>query len=123
MSLNNIIGDLQTGTYTVTRVAAGTRELGRYTHGAVTTFTVVAGIEPVTGRELKDLPEGQRGDEVVKIYTATELRTRTAGGEPDVITYRGEPWTVTGSTFWEGFGESHYECTACRAPSEAGVVP
>lgn len=131
MGLNDAIATLATGEYTVTRRPAGVYVAGRYTPaGAPTTFTVLAGIEPVTGRELKDLPEGQSGDEVIKITTATPLLTRRPGFEPDTIAYRppgyesaGEPWTVTSVKVWEAFGEVHYEAMACRAPSPAGVVP
>lgn len=128
MSLNGAIVSLQSATYTVTRTAAGARVNGRSTPGAVTTFTIVAGIETVTGRELQDLPEGQRGDEVIKIFTATRLRTRREG-EPDRIAFdppgevTGELWTVTKVEAFDGFGEIHYEATACRAPSPAGLVP
>lgn len=125
MSLNGMLipTDLGTGTYTVTRTAAGTRALGRYTTGAVTTFTAAMGIEPATGRQLKDLPQGQQADETVAIYTATELKTRTPATGPDFVSYHGEQWAVVQVKIWEGFGETHYECLAQRAPSPEGVVP
>lgn len=130
MSLNGVLVPLGTGMYTVTRTAEGVRVNGRYIPGAVTTLTIGAGIEQMTGRALQDLPEGQRGDEAIKIFTAAPLLTRRPGFEPDKITYRppgyeadGEPWTVTQVAVCEGFGETHYEATACRAPSPVGVVP
>lgn len=130
MSLNDVIGNLATGTYTVTRTAAGPYTNGRYAPGTATTFPITAGIEPVTGRELMDMPEGQRGDEVIRIFTPTPLLPRRPGFDADVITYQppgydlpGEPWTVTCVEVLEGFGETHYEVTACRAPSPAGTVP
>ncbi len=130
MSLNGVISSLGTGTYLVTRTAAGVRVNGRYTPGLVTTIPIDAGIESVSGRELQDLPEGQRGDEVIRIFTATPLLTRRPGFDPDQITYQppgyeapGEPWTVIGVEVLDGFGEQHYEVLACRAPSPAGVVP
>lgn len=130
MSLNDVIGNLATGTYTVTRTAAGARVSGRYAPGTQTTFPITAGIESVSGRELQDMPEGQRGDEVIRIFTATPLLGRRPGFDPDVITYQppgyeapGEPWTVLGAEVLDGLGEVHYEVLACRAPSPAGVVP
>jgi hypothetical protein len=129
VSVNDTIASLATGTYTVTRTAAGASTNGRYTPGAETTFPIVAGIEPVTGRELRDMPEGQRGDEVIMIFTTTRLRTRQEG-EPDRIAYDppgssvvGDLWTVTKVDVLEGFGEVHYEVQACRAPNPAGTVP
>jgi hypothetical protein len=130
VSLNGTIASLGTGTYAVTRTIAGIRVNGRYPHGTATTFPIDAGIESVSGRELQDLPEGQRGDEVIRIFTATPLLGVRPGFEADRIAYQppgyetpGEPWTVIGAEVLEGFGEVHYEVLACRAPSPAGVVP
>jgi hypothetical protein len=130
MSLADVISDLGGATYQVIRTAAGARVNGRVVAGPATTFPIVAGIEPITGRELQDLPEGQRGDEVIQIFTATPLLTRRPGFEPDQIVYRppgyevdGEPWTVTCADVLEGIDGVHYEVKACRAPSQAGVVP
>jgi hypothetical protein len=121
--LNEVITGLGAATYTVVRTGAGIYDHGRYVVGGPSTFTIVAGVEPVTGRELYDMPEGQRGDEVVKIFTAYPLRTRAPGNDPDVILYRGEPWTVVNVALWDGLGQIHYEAKAVRAPSPAGTVP
>lgn len=125
MALNGIIATdhLGTGFYTVTRTATGTRTQGRYTPGATSTFSVNMGIEPATGRQLRDLPEGRRGDETIMIFSPVELKTTMPGFEPDQVFYRGEQWAVVTSKLWEGFGEIHYECMAQRAPSPMGVVP
>ena len=127
MSMRDSIAALASGTYTVTRALAGSRvgNFGRYTVGSSSTFEIVASIQPATGRQLRDLPQGQRGDETIAIYTVTELRTRhpDPANEPDVVTYRGEPWTITQVKTWESFGETHYEALAVRAPSPKGVLP
>lgn len=117
MSLNGVIVSLGTGTYTVTRTAAGTRVDGRYVPGATSTFPIDAGIEPATGRELEDLPTGRRGNETIKIFTDTQLVAEDVSEDPDVIAYRGELWTVVKASFWEGFGENHCEAMACRPPT------
>jgi hypothetical protein len=128
MSLRDSITSLASGTYTVTRTDTGTRvgNFGRYTAGDASTFEIVASIQPATGRQLRDLPEGQRGDETIAIYTKTEIRTRSPGepgNEPDVIAYRDEPWTVTQVKRWESFGAVHFEALAVRAPDPKGTVP
>lgn len=125
MSLNGMLvsTDLGTGNYLVTRTAIGTRALGRYTAGAVTTFTINLGVEPSSGRQLRDLPEGRRGDETLTVYSPVELHTTAPGFEPDQIAYLGEQWAVVSSKRWEGFGEIHWECLVQRAPSPAGIVP
>ena len=90
MSLNGVITSLGSVTLQVTRTAQGTRTNGRYTPGAQTTFDVVCGVpEPVTGRELHDVPEGRRGDEVLKLFLATDLVAERPGIDPDVVRYLG----------------------------------
>lgn len=78
------------------------------------TFAIVASIQPVRGRELADLPEGQRGDEIKVVYTTTEVQTRMPGFEPDVITIDGEPWTLIRSERWESFGSVHWRAYCAR---------
>jgi hypothetical protein len=135
VSLADVIADLGAATYQVTRTAVGGRVNGRYAPGASTTFSIVAGIEAGSGRDLQDLPEGRRGDEVVTIFTATPLIAIRPGVDPDVIRYlgddpdlialvgAGEPWTVIKSAVLTGLDGAHCEAMACRAPSPAGVVP
>ncbi len=115
MSMRGAIASLaQGGPFTVTRTEAGEREKGRYTPGDDDTFTIVASVQPVGGRELRDLPEGQRADETRVIYTLTELRTRQGETEPDVITLDGQPWTVIRVERFDSFGETHYRAYASR---------
>lgn len=122
--LNDVITSLGDLPLTITRTPNGSRVNGRWQPAVSSTIAIRAGIEPVTGRELKDMPEGQRGDEVIRIYSAVALRTRTPDGDPDVITYRGEPWTVTRVEVWDGLDQpTTYVALAVRAPSPAGVVP
>lgn len=135
MSLNDVIGNLGAITLQVTRTARGTRVSGRYTAGAQTTFNVVAGVEPVTGRQLMDLPEGRRGDEIMMLYVDVALFTESPATDPDVVRYlgadpdtiamlgAGEPWTVIKVSTWTGIDGTHREVQVARAPSPAGAVP
>lgn len=94
MALVASIAGFKTGDYTVTRVGKGAAAGGRYTSGAETTLSIEASIQPVSGRDLKTLPEGRRAEEVRVVYTVTELRTLNPAGDGDVVTYGGEPWEV-----------------------------
>lgn len=135
MSLSDVIEALGADTYQVTRTAVGSRVQGRYVPGAETTFDIVAGAEPLSGRELMDTAQGQRGDEVVTIYTATPIVGPPRPGAPDVIRYfgtnpnllilmgSGEPWTVTKVDVLDGLDGAHYEVQAARTPSPVGAVP
>lgn len=137
MTLNGTISSLGSVTLQVTRTAQGTRDRGRYTPGPQTTFAITAGVEPIDGRTLRDLPEGRRGDEILTVYTDADLIAERAspGFAPDVISYTGtdpdmlammgpgEPWTVIKVKTWPGFGETHREVQIARGPSPEGVEP
>lgn len=137
MSLNDVIGDLGDIQLQVTRTAQGARVNGRYTPGTVTTFNITAGIEPISGRQLMDVPEGRRGDEIMMVYTDADLvaERATPGIAPDVLRYTGsdpdtvamlgpaEPWTVIRVKTWTGIDGTHREVQIARAPSPQGVVP
>lgn len=62
---------------TLRRYAAGTRadETGRFTAGTLTTSTIRASVQPLTEKELKTLPEGERSWDQKKILTTSEIRT------------------------------------------------
>jgi hypothetical protein len=138
MSLNGIITSFGAVQLQVTRTSTGTRVQGRYIPGAASTFNVLAGVEPKTGRELKDNPEGKRGDETMTVFSPLRLipiDPNSPGVIPDVVRYlgsdantvallgAGEPWHVIKTDVWSGFGETHFECEMQRAPSPAGLVP
>lgn len=83
---------------TVTRKTPGTYINGRYTEGTSTNLTITANIQP--GLKMNDtqyLPEGERGRRAIRIYTASEIRTRkegTSGYDADEITYQGSVYVV-----------------------------
>lgn len=136
MALNDVITGLGgSATFQVTRTTSVPRVNGRYVPGPQTTFDIVAAIQPSTGRELKDLEEGRRGDEIVTVFTATDLVPIKPGVDPDVFRYLGsdpliialvgvnEPWTVIRANRLVGIDGGHVEALAARAPQPAGVVP
>lgn len=103
-----------TGTYTVSRFGAGTWSAGVFTRATPTTFSIVASVQPVTGREIRALPEGRRGDEVRVVYTATALRTEGATGSADTVSIDGEAWEVFKVESWIAWGETHYRAMVSR---------
>jgi hypothetical protein len=137
MSLNGTITSLGAVTLQVTRTAAAPRVRGREAPGAQTTFAITAGVEPIDGRQLMDVPEGRRGDEILMVYTDADLIAERAtpafgpdvlaytGTDPDIVAMMGpgEPWTVIKVKTWPGFGETHREVQIARAPSPQGTVP
>ena len=73
-----------TGLYTITRTngAATVDDAGHTILPAPTTIPNVAGsVQALSGRELKDLKEGQRADDVRWFFTETPLYTTDQGHE------------------------------------------
>jgi hypothetical protein len=102
------IDDFSTGTYSVRRRAAATRSGGRTVLGAASTFSVVASVQPAGGRDLRNLPEGSRGDETFVVYAYVELRM------DDEVTIRSEPHRVVRVEQHDAFGETHWRAWAVR---------
>lgn len=118
MALAHAIAIFQTGTYTVTRTAAGTTTAGRYTPGSTSTFPIDAVVQPVTGREFTPMPESPTGHEIKLIHCTTALQTLASGRADRVALDGGEPWVVYHAETWSHTGE-----TFCRALVSRAVVP
>lgn len=115
MSVIGLIAKYKTGTYNVTRRPAGVRVNGEYVpSNNPTVLQVVARIRPINGRELQDLPEGQRVDDVRMCLTTTELKTRSPGFDPDIVSYDGEDYRVDSVQNPQAFGDTHYRCLLVR---------
>lgn len=113
MSVAGTITSFATGTYTVTRTAAGTFAAGVHTPGATSSINIDAGIFPLTGRELQALPEGQHGAEVRQLFTETQLHSRTPTHAPDKVSFDSETWTVIRVEKWP----SYYRALIAREPT------
>lgn len=119
MSLIDAITNLKTGTtYTVTRRAANSVVDGRVVAGADSTFSIVASVSPMSGKDLMSLPEAYHTKSVHRVITETALRSQTsASGAADRVTIDGVLHTVFKLHFWEGFGEKFYEAFVVAEPS------
>ncbi len=99
-------------TYTYQRPGAQTIVDGRTrtpTLGSPTDFR--ASIQPLNGRELLLLPEGERDREYIKIYTDLRLlmsnpATKTKG---DLVNYKGVVWTVIQTNDWNLNDYAHFK--------------
>lgn len=57
------------------RPTAGTRGAdGRYVPGAPSAASIAASVQPLSGKEVETLPEGERRRDWLKLYTHSELR-------------------------------------------------
>lgn len=105
--LRGVIASLGEQQYTVTRSQAGSYVAGRHMPGSSATIWIRAAVQPASGRMLQSLPEGQRGNETVLVFTETPLKTRTPTTEPDRLSIAGEFWVCVRVEPWVGFGGAH----------------
>jgi hypothetical protein len=59
-------------------------------------FEIVASVQPLAGAELQRLPEGERVEDYLELYTAAELRTAdtATGALADELVIDGVPYEV-----------------------------
>jgi hypothetical protein len=93
---------------TLTRFSAGTYSDGNFIDGSSTTSSIIMSCQPLNGRELLYLPEGQRTRQYLKAYTASEVRTTSqeTSAKADQITYNGKQYEVQQVEYWESTGNS-----------------
>ena len=109
MSLIDVIGVFKTAaSYAGIRTAVGGYTNGRYASGAQTALSIVASVQPATGRQKLILPEAYHSEETKVIYTTTELKTQDGSYEPDILTINGDIYSVVKVDHWEAFGNDHY---------------
>lgn len=115
MSLLQPLVTFQTGTYTVTRKAPGTRVDGLWVDGATTTHDSIGMVvTPPPGQVLKTLPEGTVSEDVRSIRCAFDLRVQ------DLVNIDGDDFAVYTRRRWTVRGVSYTWAVAIRA--EQGTV-
>jgi len=92
----------------VERYAAGTWTNGKYTKGAKTDISIFASVQPADGREIDQLPEGDRTKVHKEIFSTSELKLN------DIITYDGERYEVHKLSDWSPYCTQHFEAMAVR---------
>lgn len=79
---------------TITRTTAGAYVNGLFVPGTPSSITIQASVQPVTGEDIKALPEGRRLDDYVKVYTDSDLQVlqESTGKQPDKLSWRGHTY-------------------------------
>lgn len=114
MSRLGAITRFASGTYTVSRYGAASWSSGVATKASPSTLSIVASVQPISGREIAALPEGRRANETRVVYTATLLRTEGSTGSADTISIDSEVWEVFKIETWPAWGETHYRAYVQR---------
>lgn len=99
----------------ITRYEPGHWVDGEWVEGGDTTLAIEASVQPATQEDMLDLPEGKRKRGTYKLFTETELRTVTEGGQSaDRTTIRGEAYEISAIAPWENDILPHYKALATR---------
>lgn len=101
---------------TVTRRDPSTYTVGRLDAPSSSTITIRASVQPASGRDLKRLPEGSRVEDVLCLFTTTELLTQGVGQSPDLVTVQGADYEVQNVEVWASLG-SFYKVLALKTGS------
>ena len=101
----DVIADMLTGTYVVTRRTTGMIANGLGLPGGTSTFEMDAGIHPADARTLLRLPEERRTTETRMVFTVTRLLVGGQGkpNEADLILVDDQQWEVQSVEPWAGF--------------------
>ena len=86
-------------TLTVTRRGSGSRVAGRWVADPTpTSHTITANVQPgLSWNAMQFLPEGERGKQAIRVYTAFELRQRregASGWDADTFIWDGYTYKV-----------------------------
>ncbi len=119
MSFTDVIADLATGTYTVTRrlTSGATVVDGIYVPNPSTvTFDIVAAVQPARGlpritggRDMLSDEQNQHVVEGLVMWTTTEVRERTPQNDPDEIRVNGRDYTIVRTEYWSAFDEEYWQ--------------
>lgn len=105
--MSDVLALLGTGTYSVTRPTTPTLVSGRVVQGVASVpFSTAGSIQPLSGRDLQRLPEGDRATEQFWYFTSTRLQTADAasGQVADVVDVGGESFEVQSVEDWSASG-------------------
>lgn len=114
--LSDVIDELATGIYAVSRPGPTTYTNGRRDPPTTTAFELRALVHNVSGRALDRLPEGLRTKEAIAIFSTVELKTSSSAGEPDVVTYAGNTYQVDVCDRWKASG-NYFRSLATKVSS------
>jgi len=108
--------------YTLTRYSGGSRNAdGEWSSGSSATSTIYLTVQPMSGEELQQLPEGLRARRAYKAYGADALRVADVDGvlEADRVTIDGRVCMVLDVDRQRSI-IAHYKTLLVAVPEVAG---
>ena len=93
---------------TLTRRAEGVynEDTGYYEEGSLTTETINANVQPLTGKEIEQLAEADRTKQHKKIFTEYAIQ------DNDIIIYKNIKYEVQSVEDWSSYCTNHYSAIA-----------
>lgn len=118
-----LIPSFATGKYEVRRTLLGQWVDGYYQGTTFQTFEIVGSLQPLTEREIQQLPEGERNSQHWKLYTDGRLRPSEEFGlkSSDRVIVYGEPYKVMGTQRWQNVDLPYFKTILVRELLEQQV--
>jgi hypothetical protein len=114
-------------TLTVKRKASGSYNAAGFFEvtGADSTFEIQASIQPISGSDMKLLPENRREEEITKLYTDTKLNgiIKGSGLNPDFVVIDGVDHEVIRTFNWRNNVINHYKVFVAKRVTNDAVPP
>jgi Fe-S cluster assembly scaffold protein SufB len=79
--------------------------------------TILASVQPLTGREIDLVPQGRRNCDSAKLISESALKTVevTNNSNPDIVVLNGERYEVHSVSEWQNNVLNHYEYVITKA--------
>ena len=99
---------------TLIRKSGGSYVDGRWAEGSETQSIIFSGLQPLTPREMQELPEGRRTNQTYKLYSDDQMFT-VEDENPDIIVIDGERFEVISSGPYQSNIINHYKTVISKA--------
>ena len=102
--------------FSVLTESPGSYVQGLFVPGTRSTITIEASIQPVSGKDMITAPEGRRIQDMIKVYTSSELKQSEegTGQQPDIIVWQGYGYEITSIDVRQMDVIAHYKIFATR---------
>lgn len=121
----SLIQDFKNATLIINRSATGSYVDGRFVPGPITQLSVDAVVQQATPDEIRLLPEGRRGGEIISVFTEIELKTTDESSKQtkgDSFVYLGKTFEVHKIGNWNThFGLNHFKSVAVKQDDQTGA--
>lgn len=89
------------------------------------TFTITASIQPTNGSDIKLLPENRREEEILKLYTDSELfgAIKGSAGNADIVEINGKDYEVVKTFPWQNNVINNYKIFVAKRTTNDNYPP